>query len=337
VDGAKEATGLGHVVGNKGGQVARFKVGSTSLAFVSSHLAAHEGKKHLEARHDNTREILDGARVGDHSLDVVSQTDHTFWMGDLNYRLDLERVGLVKHKKGATKEEVAFQQHGIVMGMVNEEAWDDLWAADELQNEMKEGKVFFGFEEGLYHFPPTFKVQRDETYKWIENRTPSYCDRILWHSNPNLRSPAQVYFHSIPTVLTSDHKPVQSIFNVTVKPTPKGSTKSRVYQTNQCPNIVFKSLSCEDVESRDLLTESDCFLTFHNAEGREVFETTGKRPPSTTLTSDKTNSKDPKWQENEIPVLKGTLANKAALNKSHLLVCVWDDDGPVEVPPLSLL
>ena len=42
----------------------------------------------MEKRHENCREILEGARVGDKALDVVCQTEHTFWMGDLNYRIN---------------------------------------------------------------------------------------------------------------------------------------------------------------------------------------------------------------------------------------------------------
>jgi hypothetical protein len=89
IDTAQEATGILHIVGNKGGLVNRFYVGSTSLGFISSHLAAHEGGSHMEKRHENCREILDGVRVGDRGLDVVCQSEHTFWMGDLNYRMDL--------------------------------------------------------------------------------------------------------------------------------------------------------------------------------------------------------------------------------------------------------
>jgi hypothetical protein len=44
VQAAKSATGIGGAVGNKGGLVISFTYGTTSLGFVSSHLAAHMGK-----------------------------------------------------------------------------------------------------------------------------------------------------------------------------------------------------------------------------------------------------------------------------------------------------
>merc|ERR1711871_1276068 len=83
-----------HIVGNKGGLLVRFVCGDTSLAFVSCHLAAHEGEKHRRARNDNCYEVLEGARVGIETLDVVPQTHHVFWMGDLNYRLEPFLFGL---------------------------------------------------------------------------------------------------------------------------------------------------------------------------------------------------------------------------------------------------
>jgi hypothetical protein len=39
----RAATGLGNVIGNKGGLVVKMHVGHTSFAFVSCHLQAHEG------------------------------------------------------------------------------------------------------------------------------------------------------------------------------------------------------------------------------------------------------------------------------------------------------
>jgi len=41
VQEAKVATGVGSVIGNKGGLLTKLEFGSTSMCFVSSHLAAH--------------------------------------------------------------------------------------------------------------------------------------------------------------------------------------------------------------------------------------------------------------------------------------------------------
>ena len=87
VETAKENTGLG--IGNKGGQVLRFRLYGHSLGFVSCHLPAHRGAKHRKDRDSAVAEIMRGARVGYKQLDVASQCTHVFWMGDLNYRINI--------------------------------------------------------------------------------------------------------------------------------------------------------------------------------------------------------------------------------------------------------
>ena len=78
--------GLAHVVGNKGGLIVRcedtsasigsllaayrFQCLGTSLAFISCHLAAHEGESHRKDRNDNCAEVLEGARVAYKKADV---------------------------------------------------------------------------------------------------------------------------------------------------------------------------------------------------------------------------------------------------------------------------
>ena len=57
VEATNEATGLGHTYGNKGGLVGKFDYRGTSLAFVCSHLAAHEGRKHCDRRNSDAAEI----------------------------------------------------------------------------------------------------------------------------------------------------------------------------------------------------------------------------------------------------------------------------------------
>merc|ERR1711959_869624 len=89
VQQAVERTGIASVLGNKGGLVVRFRCRGTTVAFVSCHLAAHEGAAHRQQRNDNCSEVLEGAIVGWRKADVLAQTDHVIWMGDLNYRLDL--------------------------------------------------------------------------------------------------------------------------------------------------------------------------------------------------------------------------------------------------------
>eukprot|EP01038_Epipyxis_sp_PR26KG_P007396 gene7396-10080_t len=94
-----ENTGILHVFPNKGGLVLGLEVEGTKLAFVSTHLAAHEGIKYCNARNESIIEILNGARIGNTNLDITHQYHHVFWMGDMNYRLTSAYDKTPKNKK----------------------------------------------------------------------------------------------------------------------------------------------------------------------------------------------------------------------------------------------
>ena len=56
VECGSSATGVGGILGNKGGLVVKLGFGQTSLAFVACHLAAHQPKLH--ERNANCKEVL---------------------------------------------------------------------------------------------------------------------------------------------------------------------------------------------------------------------------------------------------------------------------------------
>lgn len=120
------------------------------------------------------------------------------------------------------------------MNLVSAKKWGDIRAADQLVREMKRGKILAGFVEGQYDFLPTFKgklkmllslcgtrlsphvVEREKVEpSYLENRTPSYCDRILWYSLPSrAKSIQQNYLSSCVKAVSSDHKPICSFFTL---------------------------------------------------------------------------------------------------------------------------
>ena len=114
---ARAATGVGGVIGNKGGLVVRLSIAQTTLAFCSCHLAAHEGAAHHQARNAMCRKILlktYGGKMGGvrtsrqrrghygRPLDASHAVDHIFWLGDLNYRVELPRNALAAPTSGST-------------------------------------------------------------------------------------------------------------------------------------------------------------------------------------------------------------------------------------------
>lgn len=87
---------------------------------------------------------------------------------------------------------------------------------------MSLGSVFRGFEEGPLTFAPTYKYDPgtqtfDSSHK---QRTPSYTDRILYKCKRNGENGTLecLEYTSVPSVCTSDHKPVWGLYKCSVRP-----------------------------------------------------------------------------------------------------------------------
>lgn len=82
-------------VANKGGQIVKLTAckgkTATTLCFVNSHLAAHEG--HAAERDASIHKIMDGVEVGRRQIDFSHQCDYSFWMGDMVTSLDAFAAG----------------------------------------------------------------------------------------------------------------------------------------------------------------------------------------------------------------------------------------------------
>lgn len=207
-----EATGIGNVVGNKGAVAVKLTLDDTSFCFVCCHLAAHEGAKFLQQRNDDVVDIMRNIeRDKVYGLPVIHRFNHIFWMGDLNYRLDL------RHLLPAATTWSHVEKFGYVRDLIASERFDDLTAFDELGREMRERHVFAGFTEGKLCFAPTFKVARGRPREYQQERVPSYCDRILWHSLSLHRNHVKLRrYGSVESVDTSDHKPIFGAFELVI-------------------------------------------------------------------------------------------------------------------------
>jgi phosphatidylinositol-bisphosphatase len=123
--------------------------------------------------------------------------DILLWCGDLNYRIASDSFEDVVEKIRANK-------------------LSDLRAIDQLRQEKAAGNVFMEFEEAKLKFPPTYKFKvgtSEYDLKPSKVRIPSWCDRILFRGE-NLQ---QMFYTSIMTPTTSDHKPVASLFKMQYK------------------------------------------------------------------------------------------------------------------------
>lgn len=134
VDMRKSRTGIGGVVANKGGLVCKLNFAGTTLCFVSSHLAAHSHK--LKQRNDNCQEILrETGRLAANHLDAASQFDHVFWLGDLNYRIDLNS----KAKEEGRPEKSHDAHMAEVQGLVAKGNYEELVKWDQLKIAQNDG------------------------------------------------------------------------------------------------------------------------------------------------------------------------------------------------------
>ena len=269
----------------------------TTFAFISCHLAAHSHK--LAARNENCQEVLrETAKLGSPFLDAVSQFDHVFWMGDLNYRVDLnmnlsEPAYADEHKADAAG---LAAHHAAVTELIAKEAWPELLRCDQLNQCKANGDAFVGFEEGAATFKPTFKVQRVPGTYYKDQRIPSYCDRVLWKSMPPLRGHVtQTSLINVPAVSTSDHKPVLATFAVqpteAIVPVPGAwgrSIKERRPGTS-FPLVRVRSLRLYDLPDFDVGGGSDPYCIFYtNPHGLLADD---KHAPCTTVKSVKGSAK----------------------------------------------
>ena len=52
--------------------------------------------------------------------------------------------------------------------LIREKQFDILFSNDQLQNEMKKNRVFYGFTEGKINFRPTYKFDRGSREEYSE-------------------------------------------------------------------------------------------------------------------------------------------------------------------------
>ena len=134
---------------------------------------------------------------------------HIFWIGDLNYRVDLPRTEITR--------------------LINEQDWQGLLVADQLIQQIKRNKAFKGFEEGNISFLPTYKFDSgtDNYDTSPKMRLPAYCDRILWRKDSKIQS---ITYQNHMEYKVSDHKPVSAVVSVKLYPVSPRQLKRELSQ-----------------------------------------------------------------------------------------------------------
>jgi hypothetical protein len=187
-------------------------VWNSSLCFIGAHLAAHVDQ--TPRRNQDARDILLGIKlslnsVGRPEIDLHHQTHHTFVLGDLNYRLRFgatEEEAMMRIPPEPVFEEVCRQ---IKLG---DSGYAALLKNDQLNVVKAKGLAYHGYQEGEIGFPPTYRMDKAGA-GYDKKRLPAWCDRILWRSLDGFDSRViQTLYSSLPSVRSSDHKPVYASF-----------------------------------------------------------------------------------------------------------------------------
>ncbi len=248
--------------------------------------------------------------------DPVNVPDHLFFMGDLNYRMVYDFA-----REDDADQPSAAQQWGFFKGLLDGHKWDRLLTHDELTHDRLAGRVLTGFEEAPLQFSPTFKVERKPGFQYSQQRLPAWCDRVLWRSLPPARFHVQsLWYKALPEASTSDHKPVQALFNVRVPLPPaimEPPLSLRLAPTDGV-YIQFYSLKLTGLPKMDSLSANDCYVKFR---AKHIFHAN-----VAVSTKAKLNTAEPVWEEHELPMLYTRFANREALKGTTLLLVVMDQD-----------
>lgn len=187
--------GVMGVMGNKGGVCVRLTYYNSSICLVCTHLAAH--MENVTGRNADFKNICDkmvflpveatiaaSTEIGLTDTNknrsfhyttgllpteetVMMDHDLIFWLGDLNYRIDDNYVGLEE-----------------VFSRIESKDLKYLLQYDQLNVERAAGNVFEGFNEGEVTFSPTYKyipgTSEYDRRPEKKQRPPAWCDRILW-------------------------------------------------------------------------------------------------------------------------------------------------------------
>lgn len=203
----------------KGAVATGFMIFGTSFLFVNTHLTAHQEK--VKERVSDVKKIVQSLDLPKNipcrnkSKDVTQNFDYVFWNGDLNFRLATPRKNVLEWLSHTSFPLPAHLPHGYMHH-------------DQLCSVLTDGAAFRGFMEANITFPPTYKydpgTQNFDTSS--KQRAPAYTDRILFKHRQTRRLSTQpdtppitcLEYDSVPSITTSDHKPVWGVFKAHVRP-----------------------------------------------------------------------------------------------------------------------
>ncbi|XP_050524164.1 inositol polyphosphate 5-phosphatase E isoform X3 [Daktulosphaira vitifoliae] len=215
------STRTGTAFRTKGAVAISFSLFGSSMLFITCHLTAHKEK--VKERLQDVHKIVKSLDLPKlfptkhKTKDVTNNFDYVFWCGDLNFRLTNSRQDIMKW----------INVHTFPLDLPINQSF-----SDQLTECLLNDVIFRGFQEGPIKFAPTYKYDPGtKTFdSSIKQRTPSYTDRILYKcgKSPILSSTSGLHcksshiecitYCSVPSVCTSDHKPVWGLYKCVIRP-----------------------------------------------------------------------------------------------------------------------
>lgn len=183
----------------------RLQVYDTTFCFVNPLLSGSAAAAGLASRNQEYQALTEKMRFGLYR--GIEDHGHVFWLGNLNYRLELP----VKHQSLVAKELVA------------REDWGPLLSHDQLRLERETDtskRAFAGYLEAPISFAPTYKFDKNSaSYDRSDKATiPAWTDRIIFKSSGHLT--CQPLFYGADFALRlSLHRPVVGVFRVETRET----------------------------------------------------------------------------------------------------------------------
>ena len=165
-------------MGNKGYITFNFNYKNQKLSF---------GSGHFEAGQDSN---YDRIQTFKEVIQKLEKTEGWFFMGDLNFRIELD--------------------FNSVVNLSSKKQFKELSKYDQYKIESVNYEIFNSVSEGKLNFPPTYKyIIGNKNYDTLKNRIPSWTDRIFYSNIKNINI---IEYHSIENMFYSDHRPVIATF-----------------------------------------------------------------------------------------------------------------------------
>lgn len=199
---SKIKTGIANMIGNKGGLCIAFTYENLKFLILNSHLAAGQNKN--KARNNDFHRINYELEIEDYpkkseNETITDQFDFCIWMGDLNYRINLEQ--------------------NMVQYFLLNKSIDHILAYDQFYQEIENKKLDINhFYEHRINFYPTYKfLVGTDDYDMQDDKIPGWTDRILLKYNSKVEDIVSVTkYNWIKSIKCSDHKPVCLEMNILV-------------------------------------------------------------------------------------------------------------------------